>query len=200
MIQRLTNTFMPPADLRRLMGDEAYEAAKKLGAIQMEEDRKAKIYDDFYQEFGPALQEKEAAAQWKLTMAYQEFGKQQREALAKIALIEQEKEKAEQEKEKAEQEKEKAKQAVEEARALAAQEKQEKKDAILAAKKEKLEALKIQKKAEQALKKALKAEEHQKQLVLIQKMLKKGETVAEIADLLDVNIPQLQKWIHKLKK
>jgi hypothetical protein len=63
---------------------------------------------------------------------------------------------------------------------------------IKAAKKEKIEALKMLKKAEKV--------EHQKKLVLIQKMLKKGETVAEIADLLDVTIPQLQKWIHELKK
>jgi hypothetical protein len=203
MIQRLETGFMDPADLRRMMGDEAYEAAKKRGEKEMEDIRRWKIYEQFYQEFGDELSEERAAARWKLTMAYEEFGKQER------AFERQQKESNEATA--------KAEKAAQEARLLAEKEKQGKKEALKVAKQEKIALLKAEKKKQAALLKAekvkqeqllkaekakqeqlLKAEkekEHLLRLKMAQKLWSKGNSAEMIADLLEVSVSQVQEWV-----
>ncbi|MEN9611517.1 MAG: hypothetical protein RLZZ628_2331 [Bacteroidota bacterium] len=167
MIKRLSTQWMEPDELRAMMGNEAYEAAKKLTEQDREQDRLDKIYDQFYQAFGDQVREEKAAALWKLTMAYQDFGEKERAFLADKAKKEQEIAKKEQELAKVEQEKAQ----LEQAKLKAEQEKAQLRQAKVKAEQEKAKAEKEIAKMEQE--KAKKEQE-----ILKEKAEKKAEHAA----------------------
>jgi hypothetical protein len=210
MIQRLCTGFMEPDELRRMIGDEAYYAAKKLAEQDEEQNRLDKIYDQYHQAFGHELREERAEARMKLLNAYESFGVERRAFLAEKAKLEQalkeEQEKAkllvkfEKEKVKKEQalllklEKEKAKK---EKKALLKE--KEKQEQLLKAEKEKQEQLlKAEKEKQEQLLKAEKEKQEQAlqtQLKIVQKLWNKGHSVESIADLLEVSASQVQQWV-----
>ncbi|MEO0044548.1 MAG: hypothetical protein RL329_3996 [Bacteroidota bacterium] len=215
MIKRLSTQWMEPDELRAMMGNEAYEAAKKWMEHDREQERLDKIYDQFYQAFGDQLREEKAADMWKLTMAHQDFGVERRAFLAdqarkdqEIAKMEQEKAKAEQEKAKAEQEKAKAEQQIEQEKAerkRLLKEEREKKQQLLKAEKEKSkkereQLLKTEKEKAKKEKELLLKTEKEKQrlsrIKLVQKMFHKGNSIETIADLLEVSVSQVQAWLE----
>lgn len=215
MIKRLSTQWMEPDELRAMMGNEAYEAAKKWMEHDREQERLDKIYDQFYQAFGDKLREEKAADMWKLTMAHQDFGVERRAFLAdqarkdqEIAKMEQEKTKAEQEKAKAEQEKAKAEQQIEQEKAerkRLLKEEREKKQQLLKAEKEKSkkereQLLKTEKEKAKKEKELLLKTEKEKQrlsrIKLVQKMFHKGNSIETIADLLEVSVSQVQAWLE----
>jgi Trp operon repressor len=206
---------MEPDELRQMMGDEAYFAARKLEEQDKEADRQFEIFDQFYQIYGEQLEANKMAERWKRMIADQEFGVKERALIAKNAKLEQEK-KEEQEKAKillkAEQEKAKKEQIL----LLKAEQEKAKKEQILLLKAEKAKAKKEQEKAKKeqalllkaeqekakkeqiALLKAKEAEAQIARLKIVQKMLDKGNSVEIIADLLDVSVQQAQEWIKLL--
>jgi hypothetical protein len=217
MIQRLSTGFMPPDELRQMIGEEAYLAALKLTEQDEEQDQLDKIYDKYHQVFGDELRAERSEAQWKLTMAYEEFGVEKRALLAEKAKLEQEKKteqekatqllKLEKEKAKKEQafllkvEKEKAKKEqtlllkVEKEKA-----KKEKRDLLKAEKEKQEQLLKAEKEKQEQLLKAEKEKEHISRLKMVWKMLDKGNSVETIADLLEVSVLQVQEWIKTFQK
>jgi hypothetical protein len=213
MIQRLTTKWMEPAELRAMIGDEAYFAAKALAELDKDQKRLDLIYDQFYQNFGDQIEAEQEAARWKLTMAYQEFGASQRAWYAEKAQLEQEI-KAEQEKAaqllKKRLEQEKAKAKKEQALLLKAEKEKAKKEQVLLLKMEKEKAKKeksdlkekheklLKEKQEQLLK-AEKEKEHLLRLKMVRKMLDKGNSVETIADLLEVSVLQIQEWVKLFK-
>jgi hypothetical protein len=176
MIQRLSTEFMPAAELRQMMGDEAYFAALALGEQDKEQNRRDKIYAQFYEEFGEQVEAEKSAARWELTMAYQKFGVEKRTLLAEKVKLEQEKK---EEREKLEREKKEEREKLErekkEEREKAKQllkfekEKAKKEQGLLLkvekekAKNERIALLKTQKEKQEQLLKAEK--EKQKQLL-----------------------------------
>jgi hypothetical protein len=184
MIQRLTTKWMEPAELRAMIGDEAYFAAKELAEKDKDQKRLDKIYDQFYQNFGDQIEAEQMAAQSRLTMAYQKFGATQRAWHTEKAQLEQEKAQLEQEK-KAEQEKaeqllkfEKAKAKKEHVVLLKIEKEKAKKEHALLLKiekeKAKIEKIALKEKLEKVLKEKqeqlLKAEkEKQEQLLKAEK-------------------------------
>jgi hypothetical protein len=221
MIQRLRTDFMDTAELRQMMGDEAYFAALALGEQDKEQNRRDKIYAQFYDEFGEQVEAEKSAARWKLTMAYQQFADEKRTMLAEKAKLEQNlKQEKKEEHEKAQQllklEKEKAKkeQALfkkEQALLLKVEKEKAKKEkiALLKAEKEKqtqllkaekekqVQLLKAEKEKQAQLLKAKENEERIARMKIVRKMLDKGNSVETIADLLDVSVAQVNQWIKE---
>jgi hypothetical protein len=226
MIQRLCTQGMKPDELRRMIGETAYAAAKQLYFDDLEKEEKYKLYSAYHQVFGSEVMAEKLDFYRQLTAAHQEIGKFER-ATAKIeqeiVRVEQEKARIEQEKLQAEQlvmdtktlleaEKLTRKLALKEIREKAKEEKKQflkDQKLLLKAEKEKQEQLlKAEKeKQEQLLKaekeKLLKAEkEKQEQLMLElgKKMLDNGQDIAIICNLLNISEAQLNQYCAKQSK
>lgn len=204
MIQRLSTQSMPPAELRAMIGEEAYAAALRGKEESDELERKFKIKKDFYDLYGSEIYDREAAAAWKLTMAHQEFGKIEQSLLKEAHQKEAARLKAEQEKEKAEQEKVKAEKLAAEQKELLQKEKEAKKlllkaerdkakiqqKLLLKAEKEKQVLLLKAEKEKQEQEQLLKAEKEKNQLKMLElgkKMLENGQDITFICNLLSIS-------------
>jgi Trp operon repressor len=205
MIQRLCTEWMEPQELRQMIGDEAYFAAKKLEEEDRESDRRFQIFDQFYQIYGDQLDADRAAERWKTTMAYQEMGVKERALLAANAKLEQLEQKNKEAAEKAslllKKAEEKTKKAEEKAKKAEEKAKKEKIALLKAEKEKQAQVLKAEKEKQAQV---LKAEKEKQALVarlkIVQKMLDKGNSVEIIADLLDASVEQVKEWITMLEK
>jgi hypothetical protein len=191
MIQRLSTQSMPPAELRAMIGEEAYAAALRGKEESDELERKFKIKKDFYDLYGSEIYDREAAAAWKLTMAHQEFGKIEQSLLKEAQQKEAARLKAEQEKVKAEQEKVKAEKLAAEQKELLQKEKEAKK-LLLKAERDKAKVqqkllLKAEKEKQVLLLKAEKEKNQLKMLELGKKMLENGQDITFICNLLSIS-------------
>ena len=211
MIQRLCTTYMEPDELRKMIGDEAYFAAKALEELDRENDRLAKLKNAYLMEFGHEIREERAAARMKFFKAYENWSIEKRALLKENAQLqqahEQELEKAreaeknkqlliaEKEKQKVLLKSEKEKQKV----LLRGKEKQEKLLNLLK-EKEKQELLLKAEKEKQELLKAEKEKQELFQFKMVQTMLKLGNSVEMIADLLEISVAQVQDWSKDFKK